>query len=189
MWQKLLRPWRHDPLAETAAALYRTAATQARLPAFYAAPIGVPDDVDGRFDLLLLHVFLVVRRLRREGDAGAPLAQALCDALFADLDRGLRELGVGDMGLRRRMRVMAQAWGGRSVAYEDALAAGTQALEATLARNLYGRQGVTGAAAAALAEYVREADRVLAAQDARALNLGQVAFAPLPDPRSAETPR
>ena len=159
--------------------LYSAAVAQARNPAFYVE-CRVPDTLDGRFDMIVLHLFLLIRRLRREGEAGAALAQALFDTTFDDMDRSVREMGVGDLGVGRRVKAMARAFYGRAEAYERALAAaGSEPLAAALARNLFG-----GAAAAAeeedaldaLAGYVRAAEDALAGQPAARLLAGEACF-------------
>jgi cytochrome b pre-mRNA-processing protein 3 len=136
--------------------LYALLVQQARAPAFYAA-LGVPDSLDGRFEMVALHVFVALRRLKQAGrDA---LAQALFDAMFADMDRSLREIGVGDLSVGKRVKEMARALYGRIAAYEAGLAASDDALliEA-LVRNLYGTVAPPPAdAAAALARYLRQA--------------------------------
>ena len=154
--------------AATASRLYAAAVAQARAPGFYLA--GVPDTLDGRFDLLMLHVFLLVRRLRRDGADGAAAAQALFDAAFDDMDRTLREMGVGDLGVPRRVKAMARAFYGRAAAYDAALdARGDAGLRAALGRNLLGR----APAPAAFAAYVRDAEAALAAVSPLA---GETAF-------------
>jgi cytochrome b pre-mRNA-processing protein 3 len=95
--------------------LYGAAVAQARNPAFYVE-CRVPDTLDGRFDLIVLHLCLLIRRLRREGETGATLAQALFDTTFDDMDRSLREMGVGDLGVGRRVKAMASAFYGRATA-------------------------------------------------------------------------
>ena len=109
--------------------LYAACVTQARQPFFYTDH-GVPDTVDGRFDLLLLHVHLVMLRL----DAGR--RQKLFDLMFADMERNLREMGVSDMRIGKRMRALIESFYGRSQAYGAAVDA--TALQAVLSRNLYG---------------------------------------------------
>ena len=105
----------------TIAALYGAIVAQARDPRFYEA-YGVPDTVLGRFDLIVLHLALVLRRLR-EGDASArTLAQGLFDAFCRDMDHNLREMGVGDQGVPRQMRRVGEAFYGRAQAYDAALA-------------------------------------------------------------------
>ncbi len=152
--------------------LYAAAAARARAPGFYRA--GVPDSFDGRFDLLMLHVFLIVRRLRRDGAEGAALAQAVFDAAFDDMDRTLREMGVGDLGVPRRIKAMGRAFYGRAAAYDAALdSPDDAALRAALGRNLAGG----GDAPRALADYVRAAEARLAGA---ALMEGAVEFPPPP---------
>ncbi len=107
-----------------------------RQPAFYAVR-GVPDTFDGRFDLLLFHLFLVIRRMKEEGAEGAAFGQAVFDAAFADMDQTLREMGIGDMGVPKHMRRMMKAFNGRMQAYDESFddAAG---FKAALRRNLFG---------------------------------------------------
>src|SRR5262249_18572993 len=122
---------------DTIERLYGAVVAQARRPAFYLR-FGVPDTLDGRFDMIALHVFLVMRRLKAEGEEGRALSQALANRFFADLDRSLREMGVGDLGVGRRVKVMAKAFYGRIAAYEAGLNSGDTALGEALKRNLYG---------------------------------------------------
>jgi cytochrome b pre-mRNA-processing protein 3 len=117
--------------------LYSSAVAAAREPFLYYT-LGVADTLDGRFDLVCLHAFLLVRRLRREAEPGPALAQAVFDAMFSDMDVSLREMGVGDLSVGRRMRAMWEAFNGRAHAYDPALAAGDPAaLEAALVRNVW----------------------------------------------------
>ena len=154
---KARRRARREAEAE-ARRLYAAVVARSRAPGFYLA--GVPDTFDGRFDLSMLHLFLLVRRLRREGAPGRAVAQALFDAAFDDMDRTLREMGVGDLGVPRRVKAMARAFYGRAAAYDEALdAADDAALRAALGRNLIGG----GAAPESLCAWVREADAALAA--------------------------
>ncbi|HIJ61775.1 MAG TPA: hypothetical protein HPQ04_03705 [Rhodospirillaceae bacterium] len=174
----LFRPRRHDGPAH---GLYLAAVVQARLPEFYLR-CGVADTVDGRFDLLTLHVCLIVMRLAREGPAQKPLSQALFDLMFADMDVNLRELGVSDTGVGSRVKSMARAFYGRLAAYGEGLADDTR-LGPALERNLYrGRDGVGQPVIAAMADYVRRQDRLLAGQAIDALAEGRVAFDPPPAP-------
>lgn len=93
---------------------------QARKPDHYGAG-AVPDSFDGRFDMLAVHVHLVLRRLRSEGVARDDIGQALFDIFFRDMDQAMREAGVGDMGVGKKVRKMAQAYYGRAAAYDEAL--------------------------------------------------------------------
>jgi cytochrome b pre-mRNA-processing protein 3 len=105
---------------DEAHALYVAIVAQARQPFLFEA-FGVPDTVDGRFDMISLHIFLVLRRLKSDVDRTADLAQCLFDTMFADMDRSLREMGAGDLGVGRRVKEMATAFYGRLSAYEKAL--------------------------------------------------------------------
>ncbi len=150
-----MRGWlRSDPAREAARRLYAAAVAQARRPEFYAG-LGVPDSLDGRFELVALHIFLVLRRLKSHGDAGAT-GQELVDLFVADMDASLREMGAGDLGVGRRVKAMVQALYGRIAAYEAGLAGPHEGLEAALRRNLFGTAPEPGGAVlAALASYVR----------------------------------
>lgn len=117
--------------------LFRAVMAEARSPAFYIEG-GVADTIDGRFDLVVVHLHLVLRRLKSEGVAGRAMAQRLFDAAFQDFDEALREMGVGDLSVGKKIRKMAQAFYGRLAAYESALDKGEAgALEAALVRNVY----------------------------------------------------
>jgi cytochrome b pre-mRNA-processing protein 3 len=165
------------PKARRAAvhAAYGRIVERARLPLFYTG-WGVPDTLDGRFELLALHAFLVLNRLKREHDATAPFAQALFDTMFADLDRALREMGAGDLGIGRRIKAMATGFYGRIAAYEKGLA-DAPALTAALRRTLYYTASPSETQLAQAAEYVRRQAAALAAQPVAALLAGEVAFA------------
>lgn len=155
--------------------LYQAIVAQARTPTFYER-FGVPDTLDGRFDMIALHVFLVLRRLKAEGEAGRALAQALCDRFFADLDRSLREMGAGDLGVGRRVKAMAQAFYGRVAAYESALAGPAAALDEALERNLFGTVTPAPERISAMARYVRGEADALAVQPYAALGAGMITF-------------
>ncbi len=124
-----------NPYEQPANLLYASAFNHARSTRFYVE-YDVPDTLDGRFDLLLVHLFLIINRMQGEGRKGAQLAQALFDTTFADMDQGLRENGIGDMGLPKHMRRMMLAFNGRMHSYAEGLDKGN--LEQVLARNLYG---------------------------------------------------
>jgi cytochrome b pre-mRNA-processing protein 3 len=99
---------------------------------------GVPDSFDGRFDLLLIHLFLVINRLANEGEQAREFNQALFDVTFADMDQTLREMGIGDMGVPKHQRRMMKGFNGRMHAYDEALKQGEGAFAIALRRNLYG---------------------------------------------------
>lgn len=159
--------------------LYRAIVAQGRLPVFYS-DLCVPDSVDGRFDLITLHIFLSVRRLKREGEAAKDLAQDLSEIFFADMDLNLRELGASDIGVGRRVKRMIEGYYGRALAYEAALDGQGDRLEEVLARNLYGTTEVSEAVLADLVAYVCAADLDLQGQSWAKLSKGLIEF---PQPR------
>lgn len=140
-----------------ARAIYAKIVEQARSPAFYR-DFGVPDTVDGRFEMVALHAHLVLRRLKGESGRAPDIAQALFDAMFDDMDVVLREMGAGDMGVGKRVKTMVQAFYGRIASYDDALAKGGDALTNALARNAFGTTVPARKHAEALARYVRKQD-------------------------------
>lgn len=162
----------------TARALYAAVVQQARLPVFYAE-WGVPDSRDGRLELVTAHAILVMRRLQSEGAAGAALAQALFDVLFADLDRHLREWGVADLSVGKEMKKLAQSFYGRASAL-DALLDGRDppALDAVLRRNVYTEaRSPSDLAVRRLGAYLCAQARFLTSQDGADLLAGRLCFA------------
>jgi len=160
-----------DPAVVT---LYNSCVAQARRIEFYQA-YAVPDTLDGRFDLLLLHVFMVMHRL----DAAADIKQQLFDLMFDDMDRNLREMGVGDMSVGKKIRPMISAFYGRGQAYQKALAGSDEELAATLRRNLYGKASIEASITSAMAQYVRKVMVQLKQQSLSDLREGQINF-PVP---------
>jgi cytochrome b pre-mRNA-processing protein 3 len=158
--------------------LYGAAVAAAREPYCYAEH-GVPDTLDGRFDLIGLHVFLLIDRLRFLPAPGQALAQAAFDAMFGDMDTALREMGVGDLSVGRRVRAMWEAFHGRARAYEAALqSADATALPAALARNVWRGTTPPPGAADALARLTRAQHAHLAKQGAATLLAGNANFLP-----------
>jgi cytochrome b pre-mRNA-processing protein 3 len=157
--------------------LYRTIVAQARQPDFYSRH-GVPDSLDGRFDMIVLHSFLVMRRLKRSAaEAAQQLSQQLFDLQFADMDSSLREIGVGDLGVGKRVKVMAQAFFGRVEAYEAGLIATDDGiLTDALTRNLYGTSQPALTGLIAMAAYMRAADSQLTAQPEDDILAGNIVF-------------
>ncbi|RZJ74398.1 MAG: ubiquinol-cytochrome C chaperone [Brevundimonas sp.] len=146
--------------------LYAAVAAQARQPAFYTV-LGVADRIDARFELYTLHALLLILRLRDEdaegGGAGAQAAQSLFDVYVSALDNVLRELGVGDISMARKMRNLGEALYGRMTAYEGPLRAGDQGALAThLARNVF--ESAEPERGEALAAYALAARSALANQ-------------------------
>ena len=148
---------------------------QARLPEFFTT-LGVPDTLDGRFEMICLHAFLFLRRLKAEGTGAAGIGQQIVDTMFADFDRSLREIGTGDLSVGRQIKRMAEAFYGRVRAYEDGLAGDDEALCAALQRNVYGTAAATPVQLARLAAYLRCETEGLAGQPASSLLAGTIAF-------------
>jgi cytochrome b pre-mRNA-processing protein 3 len=177
----ILRPFRRSPRIDSIAALYGAIVAQARSPTFYVE-FGVPDTMEGRFDLIVLHLVLVLRRLGRAGECGTEFGQRLFDAFCRDLDGNLREMGVGDLAVPKRMRRFAEAFYGRQAAYVAALAADDpqQHFEKALARNILQAEDIDHRAAR-LARYARAAVWQLDTQDDADLFGGVTDF---PDPEA-----
>jgi cytochrome b pre-mRNA-processing protein 3 len=168
--------FRRNERPDTISSLYGMIVAQARLPVFYR-DYGVADTVNGRFDMLLLHLALVQHRVWDDPE-GRRVGQALFDRFCRDMDHNLREMGVGYLAVPREMERVGEAFYGRAKAYSAALAGGDEALmAAALIRNVYG--GQQAASAGRLAAYVREAVRGLMAQEVAGLANGLVRF---PDP-------
>jgi cytochrome b pre-mRNA-processing protein 3 len=175
----ILARFRRNSQARTIDALYGAIVAQARSVAFYA-DYRVPDTVEGRFDLIVLHLVLLLNRLGRSAEARLGLGQALLgqelfDVFCRDLDANLREMGVGDLAVPKRMQAFAEAFYGRQAAYLAALQAADQRVfEKALARNIFPAGNDAGAAQ--LAHYARAAVTSLDAQDDSALFRGEVVF-------------
>jgi cytochrome b pre-mRNA-processing protein 3 len=180
---RLLKP---NPVRQAAELAYRRIVEQARQPGFFTES-GVPDTVDGRFELICLHAFLFLHRLKREQPQAAPLGQRFFDTMFADFDRSLREMGTGDLSVGREIRRMAEAFYGRIAAYEQGLAGGDGVLQPALARNLFGTAPTSETLLAAMAGYLRREAAQLSRQSAAALLRGQLSFGQPPaTPAEAE---
>jgi cytochrome b pre-mRNA-processing protein 3 len=172
----LRAPWRRNRHERTGFLLYGQAVAAARAPLLYTG-LGVPDTLHGRFDLIGLHAFLLIRRLRHLPPPGPDLAQAVFDAMFSDMDVNLRELGVGDLSVGKRVRTMWEAFHGRARAYDAAIDAGDLgALEQALIRNVWRGEAAPGAAA--LARLAVAQARHLEAQDLASFIAARAHFLP-----------
>lgn len=154
--------------------LYGAAVTAARDPYLYET-VGVPDTLDGRFDAIALHVYLLVRRLNAEPEPGPALAQAVFDAMFLDMDINLREMGVGDLSVGKRNRAMWEAFHGRSAAYAAAWNDNV-ALEASLARNIWRGAEAPAGSPAALVRLAHAQAAYLNKQDLPTMLNGECSF-------------
>lgn len=170
-------PFRRKPVHAAAALAYRSVVEQARRPGFFVA-LGVPDTLDGRFELICLHAFLYLRRLKGKESPAAALGQRFFDAMFADFDRSLREIGTGDLSVGRQVKRMAEAFYGRVRAYENGLASGDAELSAALARNLYGTVTATPEQLRRITAYIRREAANLDRQPTQFLIAGRIAFDP-----------
>jgi len=160
---------------------YRGVVAQARQPVFFT-DYGVPDTLDGRFELICLHAFLYLHRLRAERPQANQLCQSFFDTMFADFDRSLREMGIGDLSVGKHVKRMARAFYGRIIAYENGLAGGEAALGEACARNLFGTVRESVPDAGAMAAYIRAAVGGLRSQPASELLAGRISFATAPAP-------
>ncbi|MAQ71224.1 MAG: ubiquinol-cytochrome C chaperone family protein [Alphaproteobacteria bacterium] len=115
--------------------LYKKAVMASRRAEFFT-DLGVPDTLDGRFDLICLHVFLVVDKANEAGDP--ELGQAIFDVMFKDVDRSLREMGIGDLGVPKHIKKMMKAFNGRAHAYKESLTGTERNLEEVVKNNIYG---------------------------------------------------
>jgi cytochrome b pre-mRNA-processing protein 3 len=171
--------WRRSRHERVGFLLYGAAVKAARQPDFYTV-LGVPDTLDGRFDLLSLFAFLLIDRLRPGPEPGPALAQAVFDAMFSDMDVNLREMGVGDLSIGKKVKAMWNAFHGRSIAYAAALTSGDEAaLEAAIARNVWRGARPPPRSAAALARLVAVGRADLERQPLAVLAEGKVRFPPL----------
>ena len=133
----ILRLFRRTPRDDTIASLYGTIVAQARVPTFYQV-YGVPDTVNGRLEMIMLHAVLFLRRLEREAAPARALGQGLFDRFCRDMDESMREMGVGDLAVPRKMRRIGEAFYGRQAVYRAALAApDDQPLAAALQRTVF----------------------------------------------------
>ena len=168
--------WRRDDTS--AAKLYGSIVAQARLPVFYQG-VGVPDTLQGRFVVLSLQLFAVLHRLRAEGPMADGLAQDLVDRFGADMETVLREIGIGDLSIPKKVRALAASSGALLHDYAEALAEGEAAIAAVIAEAVVAfvlQAAASGAVAGRLAHYLRDSLSLLRTQDFAALRAGEVRF-------------
>lgn len=185
IWKKLLGYRAKD---DSPYLLYRQLVNQARCPVFYM-DFGVPDTVEGRFEMVALHAVLTMRRLKNANPEARAFGQRVFDVMFDDMDQAMREMGVSDLRVGDKIRALAEAYFGRIAAYEDGLTATDNALlYEVVARNVYGEASASQAQIAAMARYMRACDTFLSTQDLGPLMKGEVRYpAPeLPQPDGDE---
>lgn len=162
---------------ERAKDLYAQVVKASRNPVFYTA-YGIPDTVEGRFEMVCLHGGVLVNRLSRPdmGAEGRMLAQAFFDVMFINLDWSIREAGVGDLAVPRRIKKMMSDFKGRSFAYDEAVKAGGGEVEHALTRNLYADGKPTPDVLAAMARYLQSCVVELSKQGLSDFWQGRVRF-------------
>ena len=167
LFSRLFRP---SPEQKLAYEIYGRAVTWARSSLFYSEA-GVEDSLDGRFDMILLHMYILLHQLRQTPETSG-LQQAVQEAMVADMDRTLRELGVGDMSVGKQVKNMAAAWLGRSKAFDTALESELENdLEDAIARNIYrfSGEGEAPLHAATMARYMKQCMAALQGESGAAL--------------------
>lgn len=169
--------------ADVSNTLYLACVEQARIPVFFM-DFGVPDTVDGRFDLIILHTMLLMRRLRSNGKEAADLSQATLNLMFSDMDRNLREMGVGDLSVGKQVKKMAKAFYGRAEVWEEAMDKGENALPEALVETLFRAVSEPGDGPANLAAYVTAADSALRSLSTEHVLAGKLEF---PNPKLENT--
>lgn len=156
--------------------LYGAVVTAARRPAFYA-DLGVPDTPEGRFELVALHLFLVLDRVKDQGAAGQALTRRTIETFVTDMDDCMREMGVGDLTVPKRVKRAAAVFYERSSAYRAALMETGEAAVARVLRDaIVVPPGGRAIDADALARYVRAADAFAAEASSEQLEAAEVAF-------------
>lgn len=160
---------RTEPPART---LYAAIVARARRPELFLE-WGVPDTASGRFEVLALHLFLVMHRLRAE-DRLSAFARALSEEAVLDMDRNLREMGVGDLSVGRKVKSLAEALYGRFGAYAEGVEGDDAALSDALRRNFFVETQGTPDALSAVAQFVRREAAILAETDASILLEGRL---------------
>lgn len=165
-----------DPTREYAHHAYVAIVNQARRPEFFSQ-WQVPDTIDGRFDVILLHVSLVIARIEQESQdlAAKHFVRTLSEVFFSDMDRSLREMGASDTGVGKRISKIAQAFYGRLKAYSDALSA-SSGLGDAVVRNIYREQAPDAAVVAQWESYCQHNIAQLQSQSLDAIMSGQIQF-------------
>jgi cytochrome b pre-mRNA-processing protein 3 len=160
--------------SSTARELYRSIVEQSRRPEFFVE-YGVPDTPTGRFEVLVLHLFLVMHRMREE-DGLAVLARSLSEEAILDFDRNMREMGIGDLSVGRKVKSLAEGMYGRFGAYTDGLQNGNTELSEALRRNLFFDGTPSEEVVAAVVMYVKQETLALKEKPASIWQDGHVDF-------------
>jgi cytochrome b pre-mRNA-processing protein 3 len=174
----LKRLFSRTPRTNPVRSVYEAIVALARQPVLYT-DLAVPDTLDGRFDMIILHADAVVAHMQAGGDDDQEFAQNLIDEVFRDMDRSLREMGVGDMGVGKRVKKMATVYYGRADAYARARSQGGDDLADAILRNVYASNEVRAQEAARLAGYDRSLREAVATADRQAIRSGKLDLPPL----------
>jgi cytochrome b pre-mRNA-processing protein 3 len=165
-----------NPFEEAAFSLYGSIVAQARQTYFYS-DLKVKDTVEGRFDMIIIHAFLLFHRLKNEDENARQLSQTVFDTMFKDLDQSLREMGVGDMGIGRRIKKMASSFYGRVSVYDKALEAEDNGeLEQVIARNVFNKSHPDALVLKQLGSYMRTNVEKLKLTSLDGLLSGKISF-------------
>ena len=178
---KLFR--KETELEKTANKLYEAIVAQARQPEFYRDH-HVSDSINGRFEMIVLHAYMLFRRLRKEDAQTRALGQATFDRFFRDMDDQLRQIGVGDLSVPKKIKKMAQAFYGRVEAYDTARDESKESLVMALSRNIFPDDPAPCPGAAMLADYVLQSGIHLDGLDAQAFHDAKLSFAAIPPVKS-----
>ncbi|WP_322989113.1 MULTISPECIES: ubiquinol-cytochrome C chaperone family protein [unclassified Hoeflea] len=158
----------------------------ARSPVFYEH-MGVPDTVMGRFEMIAVHLILYLRRTGTAGVAAQGIAQEIVDAFFEDIDHSIRELGIGDMGVPKRMKKLARMFYGRVKSYGQAIESGDEAVLAdALGRNIHPDDADAARSMQQLSHWVMQTARALEQTDEDTLASGRLTYPPATAERESD---
>jgi len=176
IWKRIFG--RSAPEKDVAYLLYALVVKQARSVDFYAG-LGAPDTLEGRFELVALHAFLLLHRLKNAGKEAKQMAQSVFDVLFDDMDQVLREIGVGDLAVGKKIKSMAALFYGRLNAYDAGIAADDQTLEEAIRRIVYAEMEPGDEPVHSIADYMRRAVADLNTQTTESIMSGALRFPPV----------
>ena len=161
--------------------IYGSIVAQARSPYFYTG-CEVPDTVEGRFEMLVLHMTLIINRLKNTEKNGQEIGRLISEAFIDDLDDSFREMGIGDLAVPKRMKTASEAYFGRLHAYGDALDhENLEELEQAIDRNFSQSANPASVNARTLAQYMMRTAKMLKEVNIEDLTAGRLSFSPLPD--------
>ena len=157
--------------------IYLKAVEQARQKELYE-DFAIPDTVDGRFDMIILHLFLIIKNIKDTNDASF-LSQGLLDYMFDDMDRNLREMGVGDLSVGKQVKKMAKAFYGRSECWEKGLLGSHEDLNEALMETVYRSSKIKSDHLEKLIRYIKVNDNHIKQQNISSILAGKIEFVPI----------